>query len=88
MSLSAAGYLCVWPIYLIRPNAWLFIAASSAIGFLTFFAIPFLFPLAVDSDRSRRAALQSGPAQMLGTAIGPLVCAWTVASYGLEASCT
>jgi predicted MFS family arabinose efflux permease len=83
LALSALAYLGIWPIYAVRPGAWIFIVASAITGFITFFSIPFLFPLAVEADRSRRAALQSGPAQMLGTAVGPLLSAWTVAHYGV-----
>jgi DHA1 family inner membrane transport protein len=79
---SAVGYLCVWPIYALRPPAWAFITASGAVGLITFFSIPFLYPLTVDADPSRRAAVQSGPAQMMGSALGPFVAAWAVAWYG------
>ena len=83
LTLGAAAYACTWPIYAFKPVAWLFVAASAATGLITFFAIPFLFPLAVEADSSRRAALQSGPAQMLGTAVGPFLSSWTVDRYGL-----
>jgi DHA1 family inner membrane transport protein len=84
-ALAGAGlaYLCVWPIFGLRPDARLFTMAATAIGLITFFAISFLFPLAVEVDQSRRTAVQSGPAQMLGTAIGPLLAAAVVANYGL-----
>ena len=34
---------------------------------------PFLVPMMIDADPSRRAALQSGAAQLLGGALGPLL---------------
>jgi hypothetical protein len=83
LTLGAAAYLCTWPIYAFKPAAWLFVGASAATGLITFFAIPFLFPLAVEADSSRRAALQSGPAQMLGTAVGPFLASSAVGLYGL-----
>jgi DHA1 family inner membrane transport protein len=81
LCVSSVAYLCIWPIYASGPGAWLFVSASAATGLITFFSIPFLFPFAVAADRSRRAALQSGPAQMLGTAVGPVLSAWAVDRY-------
>jgi predicted MFS family arabinose efflux permease len=63
----------------------LFIAAAAANGFVTFFAMPFLYPLAAEVDESLRAAVQSGPAQLLGVSVGSLASAWAVARFGLEA---
>ena len=42
-------------------------------GFFGIFVTPFLVPMTIDADPSRRAAVQSGAAQLLGGAFGPLV---------------
>lgn len=80
---SAVMYAAIWLQYAAHPPAWLFICGSTAMGFVTFFSIPFLYPLSVAADPSRRTAVQSGPAQMLGSAVGPLLAAFAVAQGGM-----
>ena len=83
--LAACGvaYLALFGVYSLGSGALIFTAAAALLGFLNFFSVPFLYPLAVDADHSRRSALQSGPAQLLGSAVGPLLAAWVVAGFGL-----
>ena len=75
LCLSAAIYCASWPIYAFHPTAAMFIALNFVLGLVTFFAIPFLYPFAAHSDPTRRAAVLSGPAQMLGSAAGPFMAA-------------
>lgn len=65
--------LATWAIYGFTAPAWLFIAATTAQGFVGIFVTPFLVPMTIDADPSRRAAVQSGAAQLLGGAFGPLL---------------
>lgn len=74
----AIGYVLVWPLYLVSSGAGLFIALSAAHGFITFLALPFLYPVTIAADPTRKAAVLIGPAQMLGTALGPLLGAGVV----------
>ena len=53
--------------------AWLFIAANAAAGIFGLFLGPFLVPMTIEADPSRRAAVQSGAAQLIGGAMGPLL---------------
>ena len=53
--------------------AWLFIAANAAAGIFGLFLAPFLVPMTIEADPSRRAAVQSGAAQLIGGAMGPLL---------------
>ncbi len=70
---SAIAYLVIWPLYGVHADAGLFIAVCAAHGFITFLALPFLYPVTIVADPSRQAAVLIGPAQMLGTALGPLL---------------
>lgn len=80
--LSAAAFACTWPVLGFRPQAWLFITIYLVLGGVSFFSTPFLFPLAVDADSSRRSALQCGPAQLLGVAFGPAVASLAMSMGG------
>jgi hypothetical protein len=42
------------------------------------FLAPFLVPMTIDADPTRRAAMQSGAAQLLGGAVGPLLASLVV----------
>jgi hypothetical protein len=47
-------------------------------GLAAFVAGPFLVPMTVEADPSRRAAMQSGAVQLLAGAFGPLLASLTV----------
>jgi len=68
---STVGMLVIWWLFGRTIPAWLFIAANTAGGFVSIFLAPFLVPFTIEADPSRRAALQSGAAQLLGGALGP-----------------
>jgi MFS family permease len=70
--------IATWAVYGFAAPAWLFIAATTAQGFVGIFITPFLVPMTIDADPSRRAAVQSGAAQLLGGAFGPLVASQVV----------
>jgi hypothetical protein len=81
-----ASTLVVWLI-LGRPGpGWLFIAANGVWGLTSLFLAPFLVPFTIDADPSRRAALQSGAAQLLGGALGPLMASLFVSDAEVRGS--
>jgi MFS family permease len=57
---------------------WLFVADNIASGFGGLLVGPFLVPFIIDADPTRRAAVQSGAAQLVGGAAGPLLAAMVV----------
>lgn len=76
--ITSAATLVVWWIYSLHAAWWLFIGANAVAGLVSLFLAPFLVPLTIDADPSRRAALQSGAAQLLGGALGPYLASLVV----------
>src|SRR5258708_254710 len=68
-------YLVSWMVFALHVPAWMFIAANTAAGFATVFVAPFLVPMTIEADPSRRAALQSAGAQLFAGDLGPLAAA-------------
>jgi len=73
-----AGLLGVWAIFGLHPSPWLFIAADAVAGAVALLVGPFLVPMIIEADPSRRAAMQSAGAQALGGGAGPLMAALIV----------
>jgi MFS family permease len=71
--MTTAVYLAAWALFARPIPAWLFIAANAAAGLFGLVLGPFLVPMTIDADPTRRAAMQSGAAQLLGGALGPLL---------------
>jgi hypothetical protein len=55
-----------------HPTGAVFVGLVAAFGFLWLFVLPFHTMLLIDIDPSRRAAMQLGAAQLLGSSAGPL----------------
>lgn len=53
------------------PDAQTFLILSGAFGFLWIFILPFLVPMVIEADPTRRAAVLIGGAQVLGGSFGP-----------------
>jgi predicted MFS family arabinose efflux permease len=70
--------LIVWTLFAQHLTAWMFVLANAAAGLVGLFLGPFLVPFTIDADPSRRAAMQSGAAQLLGGALGPLLASQVV----------
>lgn len=70
--------LLAWLVYAFDAPAWLFIAATATLGFINIFLNPFLMPMIIEADPSRRAAVQAGAVQLLGLAFGPLLASCVV----------
>jgi MFS family permease len=73
--------LGVWTLLGLRIPAWLFVADNVVSGVVAMTLAPFIAPLTIEADPSRRAALQSGAAQLLGGALGPLLSALVVSDH-------
>jgi len=79
--IAAAACLLVFAAL---PPAPAFLAASGLFGFAWLFASPFLTPLAIEADPSRRAALLGPGASLLGCATGPLLAALIVGAHDVR----
>jgi hypothetical protein len=77
-SFTTISYIAAWTAFGFAAPAWLFIAANTLGGFVTVLMGPFLVPMTIEADPSRRAAVQSASAQVLSTALGPLCAAFLV----------
>lgn len=76
--LAGLVFFATWAAYAIHAPAWLFIGLSGLAGFAGTLAGPFLVPMTIDVDPSRRTALQSGTIQLLAGALGPLLASLAV----------
>jgi hypothetical protein len=75
-----------WVLFVIHPPAWLFVFANAAAGGLSLFILPFFVPMTIEADTSRSAASQSAGAQLLASALGPLMASMAVSgrdAYGV-----
>jgi hypothetical protein len=63
---------CLLGFAALPAEAW-FLLAAAVFGFLWLFTLPFLVPMVIDADPSRRAAVLVGGAQLLGGSLGPLL---------------
>jgi hypothetical protein len=81
---TTVGSLIVWWLFAQHIPAWLFIGANAAGGFVGLLLSPFLVPMTIDADPSRRAAVQSGAAQLIGGAMGPLLASRLVSDQDIH----
>lgn len=75
---SIGGAICLLGLFATLPGAPVFLAASAAFGFLWLFAAPYLTPLAIEADPSRRAASLGSGAALLGCSAGPFLASLVV----------
>jgi hypothetical protein len=76
--IASAVYLAMFALFGGRIDGWLFITANALGGLVSLFLAPFLVPFLIEADPSRRSAMQSGAAQLLGGALGPLLASQVV----------
>ncbi len=72
------GALALLGVFATMPGAPVFLAASAAFGFLWLFAAPYLTPMAIEADPSRRAASLGSGAALLGCSAGPFLASLVV----------
>jgi hypothetical protein len=77
-AVCVVAYLIAWSVYGFGGYAWMFIAATALAGITTLLLSPFLTPMIIEADPTRRAAMQGAGAQILGGALGPLLAAFLV----------
>ena len=65
--------LALLAIFAALPGAAVFLAVSAAFGFIWLFLMPFLVPMTIQADPTRRSAILLGGAQLLGGSLGPLM---------------
>jgi hypothetical protein len=70
---GSALTLVIWTIMGLNVPAWVFVADNVASGVVSLVLAPFIAPMTIAADPSRRAGVQSGAAQLLGGALGPLL---------------
>jgi len=74
----AVGGIGVFAGFAALPAAGPFLILSAVLGFVWLFSNPFLVPLTIEADPSRRAALLIGGAQLVGGSLGPLLASFFV----------
>jgi predicted MFS family arabinose efflux permease len=82
--ITTSSTLVVWWVFGQQIPAWLFIGANAVAGFTGLLLSPFLVPMTIDADPSRRAAVQSGAAQLIGGAMGPLLASQLVSDQDVH----
>jgi hypothetical protein len=83
---TSAITLLIWRLFAMHIAGWLFVFGNATWGFLSIFLAPFLVPMTIEADPSRRAAVQSGAAQLLGGALGPFLAARMVSDADVHGS--
>ena len=67
-------------LFALLPHPPIFYVASGVFGFFWGLFMPFQLPFVIESDPSRRAALQVPGVQSVGAAAGPLICSFFVSN--------
>jgi hypothetical protein len=75
---TGLALLVAWAVFDIPAPAWAFIAANSLAGYAATILGPFLVPMTIEADPSRRAAVLSAGTQVLAGALAPFAAAWLV----------
>ncbi len=75
---STVLFITGWFVMTVHPPAWLFIASNGLTGLVIVLIGPFLVPMTIEADPTRRTAMQSGATQLLAGALGPLLASFIV----------
>jgi len=75
---SSFVFIGSWALFTVHPPAWLFLFANATFGFVLVLIGPFLVPMTIEADPTRRTAMQSGATQLLAGALGPLLASFVV----------
>ncbi len=82
---AAATAVVLYGLYS-QPSPEMFLVLSGAFGFLWLFVLPFLVPMVIEADPTRRAAVLIGGAQVLGASFGPFVASLLVTTTDFRAA--
>jgi hypothetical protein len=77
-AVSSVIFIASWYVFTLHPSAWLFLLANATAGFVLVLIGPFLVPMLIEADPTRRTAMQSGAVQLLAGALGPLLASFVV----------
>jgi hypothetical protein len=70
--------LAVLALFASLPGPVMFLVASGMFGFIWLFVLPFLVPMVIEADPTRRAAMLLAGAQLMGGSLGPLMASLVV----------
>lgn len=70
--------LAILALFASLPGPVTFLVASGVFGFIWLFVLPFLVPMVIEADPTRRAAMLLAGAQLLGGSLGPLLASLVV----------
>ncbi|MDE2488932.1 MAG: hypothetical protein KGO51_16190 [Alphaproteobacteria bacterium] len=73
-------FLLGWATYAVHAPGWWFVVVSGLGGLAGMMAGPFLVPMTIEADPSRRAVVQSGAVQVLAGALGPFLASLVVSN--------
>ena len=83
-AVTTVTFLAVWLTFGLSPPAWLFIAANCVSGIIALLVGPFMVPMIIEADPTRRSAMQSAGAQLFGGAAGPLIAALAIGNHDVH----
>lgn len=72
--------------FYLLPTPEMFLVLAGTFGFLWLFVLPFLVPMVIEADPTRRAAVLIGGAQVLGASFGPFVASLLVTTTDSRAA--
>ena len=78
--IGTVGFLASWVVMGSQVPAWAFVTANGLNGFAYLIITPFLVPMLIEADPSRRAAVMAGGAQVLAGALGPFLASRVVSN--------
>ena len=78
VALVAVANLVLLAVMGLATSATAYVGATAVFGLLWLFAMPFMVPLVMAADPSRRAAVLIGGAQLIGASLGPLAASFLV----------
>jgi hypothetical protein len=84
--LTGIGLLISWAVFDFSAPAWAFIAANTFAGYCAVALGPFLVPMTIEADPSRRAAVLSAGTQVLAGALAPFAAAILVSDRNAHGS--
>ena len=68
------------------PSESLYLLTSGVFGFLWLFSLPFMVPMVIAADPTRRAAVLVGGAELTGGSLGPLFASFVVSDVDVRGS--
>ncbi len=68
------------------PSESLYLLTSGVFGFLWLFSLPFMVPMVIAADPTRRAAVLVGGAELAGGSLGPLFASFVVSDVDVRGS--